>query len=465
MTSLAEERAEQERWTARLRRPIPQYDRLVEYEFDPPQVQHARVSHALGQMLGFAHEYVPFYRETLGGRGCDPFETLAAMPLLTKLDVHDAGPALQARALLGNDKPSNWTASSGTTGRPTHVLHSMISTKMFSLLKQREYRWFRFDPAGTSAAIRMPNLLPRRADEGELAPGETVRLESWTYMRNFHTGPFIGLSTVTPMDDRIAWLRRERPQYLMALAESLEHLAMAAGGERPAESLIGLLAISEQLTPGMRAFIGARFGAPVEQNYGLNEIGMVATRCAAGRYHVHTEHCLVEIVNDDGRECAPGQTGRIVVTGLTNSAMPLIRYDTGDLAESVSGDCACGRTLPTFGEIVGRYGRIAFLPPGTALQVGGLRGAIEKAPVELARDLREFQIHQFRDKRLELRLMARAPLPQAFHEHIRGEWTKSAGADGPTLGIVMVEEIPKSPGGKTEVFTSDFMPGRDDEGA
>ena len=41
MTSLKEERAEQQRWTARLRRPDPAYDMLAANEFDSTAARDA----------------------------------------------------------------------------------------------------------------------------------------------------------------------------------------------------------------------------------------------------------------------------------------------------------------------------------------------------------------------------------------------------------------------------------------
>jgi phenylacetate-CoA ligase len=173
---------------------------------------------------------------------------------------------------------------------------------------------------------------------------------------------------------------------------------------------------------------------------------------------VHVEHCLCEILDDEGRECAFGETGRLIVTALNNLAMPLIRYDTGDLATAIAGACPCGRTLPAFGEIVGRYSRIAFLPEGTLGLVDILRRCIEEAPADIARDLRQFQIHQFRDNGFEVRLATRLPLPDAFAARIRAAWDSNAGVRAFPLRIVEVPEIPRSPGGKFQVFTSDFMP-------
>jgi phenylacetate-CoA ligase len=465
MTSLAEERLEQQRWTKILRRPEPFYDKLVENEFETPEQYRDRSIRNLRAMLRFASQQVPHYREAFRRANVeatdgDPTKVLTALPLLSKLDVLDAGKALMAENLPPGDVRAHWWQSSGTTGRPLRVLHSKISTNMHPFLAQRSSRWHRLDPLAKFAEMRIPRLLPPRPDGSEPPPGETVKLDAWRDMPDFATGPYVGISVLTPVEDRIAWLRHERPDYLLAYSETLEVLAMAAGNERPEPNIKGVLAISEQLTPSMRSFVERRFGARAHQVYGLSEFGLAAARCDAGRYHVHREHCRVEIVDEQGHACAPGEVGRIVVTGLSNFAMPLIRYDTGDLAEATDGPCPCNRTLPSFGEIVGRYSRIAYLPAGTMVPVLALRETIESMPVEIMQGLREFQIHQYADRRMELRLVAQSPLPEAFFARIRDEWVKATGG-GAELSFRSVSEIPKPPGGKSEVFTSDFMPARD----
>ena len=468
MTSLAEERAEQLRWTSQLRRPMPHYDRLVENEFRSPEEHMARSARRLGAMLGFAAREVPYYRD----RFCpfdanalrdDPMRALAELPVLSKLDVMDAGPALRAERLPQGEKAGSVWRSSGTTGRPISVAYSQGSGLMFNLLAQRSSRWHRLDPSGTFAEMRIPSLLSGGARGKPLASHETDRRRCWRGMEHFTTGPYVAVSVIAPAEQLIEWLRCERPDYLMTYSETLELLARASGDEPPVDSLKAVVAISEQLTPSMRAYTERRFGTPVHQTYGLMEFGMVGVRCDAGRYHVHNEHCLVEIVDENGRPCGAGQRGRVVITTLTNVMMPLIRYDTGDLAEAVSGPCPCNRTLPSLGDIVGRYSRIAFLPPQTMARVAALREAIENMPTELARDLREFQIHQFADKRMELRFVARSAPPDAFFEHLRAEWAKATNRGEPELTMRRVDEIPRSPGGKTEVFTSDFMPARNEK--
>ena len=228
-------------------------------------------------------------------------------------------------------------------------------------------------------------------------------------MEHFTTGPYVAASVIAPAEQLIDWLRRERPDYLMTYSETLELLARASGDERPVDSLKSVVAISEQLTPSMRAYAERRYGTPVHQVYGLMEFGLVGARCDAGRYHVHNEHCLVEIVDESGRRCAPGQTGRIVITTFDQcrDATDPLRHGRsrgGCVRPIVRATERCPRSGTSSDDTAGSR----YLPPQTMARVMALRDTIENLPTELARDLREFQVHQFADNRMELRFVARS---------------------------------------------------------
>jgi hypothetical protein len=70
--------------------------------------------------------------------------------------------------------------------------------------------------------------------------------------------------------------------------------------------------------------------------------------------HVAAENALVEIVDEQGRDVAPGGRGRVIVTGLNNYAMPFIRYQLGDIALAGTAPCGCGRALPVITRVEGR---------------------------------------------------------------------------------------------------------------
>ena len=130
----------------------------------------------------------------------------------------------------------------------------------------------------------------------------------------------------------------------------------------------------------------------------------------------------------------------------------------GDLAEAVDGPCPCGRSLPAFGTIRGRYRRIANLPAETFKYWAALRRALGDMPADLAKPLRQYQVHQYRDGRYELRLVTAGELDPAFTERIESEWNTTGAPAPPPLAIRVVEAIPRPPGGKFQDFTSDFTP-------
>lgn len=464
------ERIEQQRW--RLRpdfREIRTFDELLEGEFLSAEARSASEARRLRQVVGFAVREVPYYAKLFADHGLAPADLsesgdLAKLPLLSKVTLAQEGRRLLAKRLPEGEQLFGNTASSGTTGRPAVVTHTRRSNLMFTFLGQRGARWGRWDPARRVAEIRLPSQLPRTPEGRQYELGETCRLPTWRYLgRLFETGDYRGFSVFNPVEEQVAWLAREQPAYVSAYSETLEQLALTARGAARPRNLRGFNALSEQLTEGMRRRITEVFSVPVIQNYGLNELGIVAARCEAGRYHVHSEHCIVEIVDYDGRRCGPGESGRIVVTGLSNLAMPLIRYDTDDVAEVAEGPCPCGRTLPSFGRIVGRYSRIAYLPEGTLGYVGALRDALEQMPADLVADLRQFQVHQFRDGRFELRLRAVAPLDPRVGERIETAWRAATEGKDLPLAVVAVDEIARPPSGKYQDFTSDYVPVLGDE--
>ena len=67
----------------------------------------------------------------------------------------------------------------------------------------------------------------------------------------------------------------------------------------------------------------------------------------------------------DGKPVAPGERGRLLVTDLSNPAMPFIRYEIGDVgAPHAGGACSCGRGLPRMEMAAGRVTDFLLTPSG-----------------------------------------------------------------------------------------------------
>ena len=164
MTSLTEEHEEQSRWRFRPDKldMAPQITRLVDGEFTPLPMLAAQQGERLSRLGLFAASAVPYWSELFRERGIDPkmlhdIGELERLPVLSKLELARHNQRLRARRLPPGERVFGWTASSGTTGQPAKVLHSVRSNLMFTLLRQRHYRWHRMDPEATFASIRLPS--------------------------------------------------------------------------------------------------------------------------------------------------------------------------------------------------------------------------------------------------------------------------------------------------------------------
>ncbi|HEV2706689.1 MAG TPA: hypothetical protein VGV59_12250 [Pyrinomonadaceae bacterium] len=472
-TSIERERLEQRRWDA-LRRTqhsaLRDFSLMLENEFLAPEELAAQQSRLLSSLMTFAAERVPYYRELLRGLGLSTkrdWQTadLLHIPTLHKDTLRRRTADFRAEAFPVEELDGS-IRSSGTTGQPVEVAQTRRSRHTLMLLLQRAQRWSRLNPLGSYAAIRIGKCFPD-SDGSPLPRGVTARAEAWPLVGSyFKTGAYYGFCRANPLEHQIEWLRAVAPAYLCMDAPHLEHLALAMQESGRLESLRAVQSVCLPLTAGMRRRIVRVLGVPIHENYGLNELGIVASRCTHGRYHVHPEHCIVEVVGEDERPCAPGESGRAVVTCLTNFGMPLIRYETDDLVR-VDDPCGCGLSLPTFGEVIGRYSAIKALPRGTLDGVTAFRKVLEELPAPFERLLRQYQIHQTKNDGFELRLSLAEPCTPALSLLLQREWSQTPHVGDLPLSIRLVDHIPNpfntgdtgEPNGKFFHFTSDYCQG------
>jgi len=125
--------------------------------------------------------------------------------------------------------------------------------------------------------------------------------------------------------------------------------------------------------------IESAWGVKVYSTYGVTELANSLCECDAGAGgHLHDQQLHLEVLDDAGQPVADGEAGEVVATTFGVEAMPLIRYRTGDCAALFRAPCACGRTTPRLGPVVGRKNqRLKF--KGVSLFPSTLQAALEEA--------------------------------------------------------------------------------------
>jgi phenylacetate-CoA ligase len=425
---------------------------LDQSQWWPPEALRGQQARQLQTLLAHSLATVPFYgqRLTQAGFAADrPLtpEIWARLPLLSREDIQGAGDRLLSGKLPKSHGRTSVTTTSGSTGKPVTVTGTEVGQLFWHALSLRDHLWHRRDLSKKLAAIR--------AVPGGQAPyPEGLRQRQWSKVGTapFTTGPAVALNLATSVEKQADWLQRENPEYLLTTPTNLLELAKHCREKdiRPSK-LRDIATIGAVVHPELRALCREVFGVPLVDAYSAQEVGYLALQCPDHEhYHVQAEGAFVEVLDDQGRPCAPGAWGRVVVTPLHNLAMPLIRYDIGDRAE-VGEPCACGRGLPVLTRILGRARNILTLPSGERLSPGFMNDWFEGLPV------RQFQIVQRALDHLEVKIVPLRPFTEAEEKQVEAVLLGHVGALF-HITISYHDEIPRSADGKYEDFRSEVGP-------
>ena len=134
------------------------------------------------------------------------------------------------------------------------------------------------------------------------------------------------------------------------------------------------------------------FKCKVVEDYGLNEGIMIGQKKDLPYYYYYTPSVYIEIVDDEGNEVEDGKMGRIIATKLDGYAMPLIRFDTGDLGIMLPKEKYPAKRdlcFPLIETVVGRNTDIIKTNDGKVLIVHTFTGIFEYFP-----QIQQFQVVQ-----------------------------------------------------------------------
>lgn len=241
---------------------------------------------------------------------------------------------------------------------------------------------------------------------------------------------------------------RFSPHCLTGMTSALASLVDAAAARGLALAPRLVVTTGELLTAPLRARIAA-LGSLLRDLYGSNEFNLLAWECPAGSgaYHVCDDAVVLEVVGDDGRPVAVGQTGEVVVTGLHSFAMPFIRYKLGDLAVRGPDRCPCGAPWSTLLAIHGRTIDTFRFAGGMTLHPWVIHNAVRP----WLGMVRQASLVQTASDRLEYLVVATDAMG-AEEEGALSAAARSVLPEGICFTLRRVDVIPVGPGGKARPF-------------
>lgn len=327
----------------------------------------------LKETLEYAYATVPLYssgrwRQFLAHS--DPARLLS-WPILDRHTVRTHAAELHARR---HHVGRFYRYSSASTGEPLRVAWNPHGAGWGWANEYRALLWHGVPPGAKTL----------------LMWGSAHPLQDW--VRNCRVFKTTEL-TPARLDAAARYLLRERPALCMGLPSALTLLARHVREHYPGAPSVLVPYVKlggEQVYPFQREELQRHFGARVMETYGCTEVGPIAAECPAGSMHILTDNVYVEICRND-EPVAPGEFGDIVVTSLSNRAMPLVRCRVGDSGSISAQPCPCGRPYPVLAKLVGRAADLFQTVDGAKVHGSalgqGLGSLLNDAPLGAIRQL------------------------------------------------------------------------------
>jgi phenylacetate-CoA ligase len=312
------------------------------------------------QVLAFAWK-VPFYQRLWGERGIEPgdirgLDDISKLPMYSKSDLMasvERCPPLgdfdgQQAHPEGTRPPVIIQTTSGTTGRPQPLLYGPFSREVQNALLARAY---------TLQGMKSEDVVHSVYGFGMVNGGHYIRetIVHWIGARLLSAGT----GAETRSAQQVALMRDLQATVLVGFGDFLRRLAEVAReqGMEPGRD-IRLRMVSGHLGPeGRDAISEAWGGCAVYDWYGVGDTGLIAGEGPDqdGMYVMEDAQYLELVHPETGVAVADEEPGDMVCTCLfKDDIFPIIRFNTHDLTETVTGQSALG--LP-FQRILGFRGR------------------------------------------------------------------------------------------------------------
>lgn len=231
---------------------------------------------------------------------------------------------------------------------------------------------------------------------------------------------------------------------LTAIAKYLERNNIT-----PKSKVSSFITISESLNPWTKEIIEKRFKTPVFSRYSDEELGIMAQQIEGSTdFIVNTASFHIELLAmDSDYPVADGEEGRIVVTDLFNHAMPLIRYDTGDIAVRRPG---CKQLI--FEKVGGRRVDYIFDTRG-----GLVSPYVINTPMHEFLEIQQYQFIQEGEKIYKMLLNLKEGHSFKREDKMMAMLKSYLGEDA-LISVEYVEEIPVLKSGKRKQVVNNYKP-------
>jgi phenylacetate-CoA ligase len=322
-------------------------------QWSKKEVQEFQLS-KLHEIIEYAYKHVPFYQRLWKEHGFEPsmFTSLKDMrkiPCITKELIQE-----RIAEFTTTDKDELATtelgSTGGTSGRQFEFLINKSRLGIEQAFRMDQWARFGFNPGSARAVFR--GVVDFKNDRGQVYVHEPILNE---YRFNvFKMAP----STFTKYVDA---LNKIKAPFLYGYPSAIGYLAQhyVKNSIAPPPGLRGVILVSEKPYDHHIETIKKAFKVRCVSFYGMSEKVSMGAECEfSSDYHYYPQYGYTEFITPAGKVAKLGHRAEIVGTSFVATAVPFIRYRTGDATIYKGTSCThCKRNHPISGPVEGRWGK------------------------------------------------------------------------------------------------------------
>lgn len=378
-----------------------------------------------------------FYESHLNDKKIDSWNDI---PILSKIDLRRAGDSILSQGFKKREIKSG--ATSGSSGTPLRY----YKDKLMHGLTWQAIK-LRYERLGLSFGSKQARFygIPK----GKVA---YVIERFKDFLMNRYRFVVFDMSDMA-MDGFIDKFKKIRFEYIYGYTNSLVLFAKYLIKNKIVlkrdlcPTLNCCIATAEQCSDEDKQILELGFGVRVINEYGSSEVDVIAFTDQKGNWRISNELVYVEILDEKNQPLPDGEVGKIVVTHLHNRAMPIIRYEIGDLG-SIERD-RIGR-CDLLVKLSGRLNDFALLPSGKRIP-GFTMYYVAKEIVSDIASISEYQIRQISKSEFLILLVSSKELNSMEILKIQNSMEKYL-EPNLTIQVQRVQQINREKSGKFKHF-------------
>jgi phenylacetate-CoA ligase len=296
----------------------------------------------LKKTLTFAYENVPFYKEKFDSAKVSPkdlhkLEDLKKFPITTKKEIKSQPLKKLIRRDLDLEK-CKIIPTSGSTGNPLKMVYDEDAGDFSKAINMRSYVSNGLGPFSKWASI-----------------GDAKNSSKSLWFQKIGLFNLLSINLFEPIDKQINFLEENKIKFLTGYPSQLQLISERLNKLNKKLNIKKIFSTAETLNPIQKKIISEGFNCKVIDLFGCIELNRTAWECDKNEgYHIDIDSIILEVVDDKGEEVGNNKQGNVLYTSLHNYAMPLIRYEVGDIVTKKNKKCSCGRKLPLLSHVEGR---------------------------------------------------------------------------------------------------------------